>query len=202
MSYRVLSVVTVARSRWGRAALGALLALAVLWLPARALAFEPVELEPEPDVVLGATPEVITITFDEPLRLQPGANFATIWDQEGNGVPGRSEIAGYSPHTLLLHPSGELPEGLLIIHWHAVSAESGAESDGIFQFTLTPGAAPQAPSPAVVVAAPSERSSESIVLWTVAILGGSALVAFVLYLLRRELGLGKSSLEGGGDAHY
>ena len=202
MSYRALTFVTFVRSRWGRAALGALLALAVLWLPARALAFEPVEFEPEPDVVLGEAPEVITLTFDEPLRLQPGANFATIWDQEGNGVPGRSEIAGYSPHTLLLRPSAKLPGGLLIIHWHAVSAESGEESDGIFQFTLTPGAAPEAPPPAVVVAAPSGRSSESIVLWTVAILGGVALVAFVLYLLRRELGLGKSSLESGGDAHH
>lgn len=202
MSYRALTLVTFVRSRWGRAALGALLALAALGLPARALAFEPVEFEPKPDVVLGAAPEVITITFDQPLRLQPGANFATIWDEDAKGVPGRSEIAGYSPRTLLLHPTGELPGGLLIIHWHAVSAENGEESDGIFQFTLTPGAAPETPLPPVVVAAPSERSSESIVLWTVAILGGSALVAFALYLLRRELGLGKSSLEGGGDAHH
>ena len=201
MSYRTLPVVPVVRSRWGRAALGALLALAALWLPARALAFEPVEFEPAPDVVVGAIPEVITITFDEPMRLQPGANFATIWDEEGNGLPGRSEIAGYSAHTLLLRPTGELPAGLLIIHWHAVSAESGEESDGVFQFTLTPGAAPAAPSP-TVVAAPSERSSESIVVWTVAILGGAALVAFALYLLRRELGFSKSSLESGDDAPH
>lgn len=193
---------TFVRSCWGRVAIGALLMLAALWLPGRALAFEPVEFEPEPDVILGEAPEIITLTFDEPLRPQPGVNFATIWDEDANSVPGRSEIAGYSPRTLLLHPTGELPGGLLIIHWHAVSAESGEESDGIFQFTLTPGAAPETPPPPVVVAAPSERSSESIVLWTVAILGGSAVAAFVLYLLRRELGLGKSSLESGGDTHH
>ncbi len=190
-----------ALAAWAVAAAAILL---VLTAPTPAAAIEPIETDPPADSVLGEEPEVIRITFDEPLLLEAGANRATLVDADGNPVPSRAAgLAAYSPRTLLLHPGPALPEdGAVSVRWSVRSAATGEQSSGSFSFALAPGAEGEFEAAAPLVdPREEERSPQSIVLWTVGIVLGVALAMTALYFLRREMGLGESSLESEEEAH-
>ena len=178
--------------------------LLVLMAPTPAVAIEPIETDPPADSVVGEEPEVIRITFDEPLLLEVGANRATLVDADGNLVPSRSaELAVYSPRTLLLHPGpASLEDGAVSVRWSVRSAATGEQRSGSFSFALALGAEGEIEAAAPLVdPREDERSRQSIVLWTVGIVLGVALATTALYFLRREMGLGESSLESDEEAH-
>lgn len=181
----------------------ALAGAATLWalLPGAAAADELVESEPPAGEVLGEAPHVILLTFDEELQLEPGLNSAAIIDADGNRVDdGRAEISGYSARSLLVRlRDGVEPEGDLTVVWVVQFAGRGEPSEGSLAFRVEPGAAPEEPAAAEPVV---PRSSQSLVLWTVAILIGVAVFALLLYYLRVATGNARSSVDPpGGDSH-
>ena len=166
--------------------------LAVGLLAAPLSADELIESEPPAGETLGEAPEAILLTFDEPLALEPGANSAAIIDAEGFRVDdGSAQISTYSARTLIVRLAHGLePEGPLRVAY-SVRFADGSERDASFAFTIEHGAAEHA----VVEVAGEPRSSQSLVLWTVAILAGIALTATLLYFLRLASGNARSSLE-------
>ncbi len=170
-----------------------------------ALALAPAFTEPPAGETVGEAPEVIVITFDERLALEPGVNSVAVLDAEGQRVDdGQAAIAGYSPRTLIvrLNPAVE-PEGALRVVYVVQSAESGRTLQGEFSFTVEPGAAPAAEAEAAVEEdAAGGRSEQDLALWTVGILLGSAVTAYALYQLRVVTGNARSSVEHVQDAPH
>ena len=192
------------RLRWARprplalVALIAGVAVAVLIPSGSAGAFGPIERDPAPDSVTEELPEALRLTFDEPLLLRRGAHDVALFTAERERInPRNAEISGYSPRTILVRlEPGAAVEGDITVVWTVLSGVSGERSEGNFSFSVEPGHVAPAPAPPAAAVAAGERSSESIVIWTIVIIVASALFAGALYLLRRASGVARSSVEG------
>lgn len=177
---------------------GVLLALAaalpLLWLAA-AQGEELIQAEPHPDGVTAETPHNVLLTFDRDLALLRNAHRAEIYDEGGHRVDtGATTISTYSARTLVVPLEGK-SEGELEVRY-AVLLNSGDgvlnEVRGSYVFTVDPSIAGEE-QPSATAAA--EKSSQGLVLWTVAILIGVAFVGALLYFLRLATGNSRSSLE-------
>ena len=155
-----------------------------------------VESEPPADGVVGEAPEVLTLTFDRPLRLEAGANSVAIVDERGVRVDdGNSEISTFSARTMVARlAEGVEPEGELEVVYVVRFAESGEEITGGFGFTIVPGAEPtEQVDAAGDVAEP--RGSQSIVLWTIVVVLAAGLFGLLMFYLRVATDNARSSLE-------
>lgn len=159
---------------------------------------ELVQTEPHADELVDHTPESIVLTFDEPLLLEPGVQSAVIMDADGVRLDdGGAAIATYSDRVLVVKPApGVELEGAVRV-FYVVTFASGADLTGEVEFEIEPGVT----LPAVEPPAGEGRSSESIVLWTVAILGGVALFALLAFYLRVATDNAQSSLEEPSESH-
>ena len=177
---------------------GVLLALAaalpLLWISA-AQGEALIQAEPHPDGVTAETPHNVLLTFDRDLALLRNAHRAEIYDEGGHRVDtGATTISTYSARTLVVPLEGK-SEGELEVRY-AVLLNSGDgvlnEVRGSYVFTVDPSiAGEEQPS----AAAAAEKSSQGLVLWTIAILIGVAFVGALLYFLRLATGNSRSSLE-------
>lgn len=169
-------------------------ALPLLWLAA-VQGEELIQAEPHPDGVTAETPHNVLLTFDRDLALLRNAHRAEIYDEGGHRVDtGATTISTYSARTLVVPLEGK-SEGELEVRY-AVLLNSGDgvlnEVRGSYVFTVDPSIAGEE-QPGAVAAA--EKSSQGLVLWTVAILIGVAFVGALLYFLRLATGNSRSSLE-------
>ena len=176
------------------AAAPALLLLALLTL-ASANAEELIQAEPHPGGVTAETPHNVLLTFDRSLALLRNAHRAEIYDAAGHRVDsGKAEISTYSARTLII-PLSEDAEGELEVRyavWLSGGGEQPTELRGSYVFTVDPSIAGEA---APGAAAAAEKSSQGLVLWTVAILIGIAFAGALFYFLRLATGNARSSLE-------
>ena len=176
------------------AALGLLLALALL-VPLSANAEALIQTDPPPDGITAEAPHNVLLTFDRNLALLRNAHRAEIYDAGGHRVDsGKAKISTYSARTLII-PLSEEAEGELEVRYAVLlSAGDGQSSElrGSYVFTVDPSISGEA---APSAAAAAEKSSQGLVLWTVAILLGIAFVGALFYFLRLATGNARSSLE-------
>lgn len=177
------------------AALGLLLALALL-VPLSANAEALIQTDPPPDGITAEAPHNVLLTFDRNLALLRNAHRAEIYDAGGHRVDsGKAKISTYSARTLII-PLSEEAEGELEVRYAVLlSAADGQSSElrGSYVFTVDPSISGEPPQPAAEAA--GEKSSQGLVLWTVAILLGIAFVGALFYFLRLATGNARSSLE-------
>ena len=177
------------------AALGLLLALSLL-IPMSANAEALIQTDPPPDGITAEAPHNVLLTFDRNLALLRNAHRAEIYDAGGHRVDsGKAKISTYSARTLII-PLSEEAEGELEVRYAVLlSAADGQSSElrGSYVFTVDPSIAGQLPQPAAAAAA--EKSSQGLVLWTIAILLGIAFIGALFYFLRLATGNARSSLE-------
>ena len=173
----------------------------VLALPATtAEADRLVEGDPAEGETVGEEPEVVLLRFDRDLAVEAGTNSVAVIDAEGRRIDdGKAEISGYSARTMLVHLGETGTEGDLTVTWTVRFAESGDRVQGTFDFAVEPGADPEEEEPALATEEP--RSGQTIVLWTVAVIGAVALFALLLFHLRVATGNAQSSLEEPGEHH-
>ena len=183
--------------------LGALLALfaAVAGVTALAL-FSPtvasdhlIQAEPEQDATVAEAPHQLILTFDRPLVQVKGVHDVEVTDGAGYRVDdGQPSISTYSQRTLIvpIHTEGD---GSLEVHYRVRLMGDGEDIDVISSYnfsvdhTLAPTDGDQ------VEAAAEVKSSQSLVLWTIAILIGIAVAGGLIYFLRMATGNSRSSLE-------
>lgn len=177
------------------AALGLLLALSLL-VPLSANAEALIQTDPPPDGITAEAPHNVLLTFDRNLALLRNAHRAEIYDAGGHRVDsGKAKISTYSARTLII-PLSEEAEGELEVRYAVLlSAVDGQSSElrGSYVFTVDPSISGEPLQPAAEAAA--EKSSQGLVLWTVAILLGIAFVGALFYFLRLATGNARSSLE-------
>ena len=93
--------------------------------------------EPAANATLERGPEVIRLTFTEPL--EPQFSGITLRDAEGSIVSTPpSEIDPEDPLVILLVP-GDLPDGLYTVSWRSLSAADGHQAAGSFVFVVGAG---------------------------------------------------------------
>ena len=177
------------------AALGLLLTLSLL-VPMSANAEALIQTDPPPDGITAEAPHNVLLTFDRNLALLRNAHRAEIYDAGGHRVDsGKAKISTYSARTLII-PLSEEAEGELEVRYAVLlSAGDGQSSElrGSYVFTVDPSISGEPPPPAASAA--GEKSSQGLVLWTVAILLGIAFVGALFYFLRLATGNARSSLE-------
>lgn len=174
---------------------------ASVWLATPIAADGLIESEPHAGQTIGETPHLILLTFDQDLASEPGANSVAIVDADGVRVDDRSaEISGYSARSMIVRVAGGVEaEGDLTVVWVVRFAGQREDTQGSFVFSVQPGAEPVEELEAA--AEPfEERSEQSIVLWTIAILLAIAVAVLMLYYLRVATGNATSSLDGGHDS--
>ncbi len=165
-----------------------------------ASADELIESDPHQSETLDHSPESILLTFDEPLLLEPGANSAAIVTAEGERIDdGNARIAGYSSRSLIVQPApGEEIEGEVAVYY-VVTFVSGESLTGAVDFAVDEHFV--APVLDIESTGPP-RTSQSIVLWTLAILFGVALFTLLGYYLRFATDNARSSIDLPEDDHH
>ena len=153
--------------------------------------------DPAPNAQLSQPPELITITFSEPI--ERSVSTIQLWDQSGRQVAlGALEFFS-DPKRMAVQVPGDLPPGLYTVVWRNLSTVDGHTWSGSFAITvLGPGGEAPAGEVAEVVSvlarAPSGNPStlEAAARWVVLLgsavmLGGAAYVLFVVFPATRTL---------------
>ncbi|MEP7291926.1 MAG: copper resistance protein CopC [Chloroflexota bacterium] len=90
--------------------------------------------EPAANATLASAPDLIRLSFTEPLEAQFSA--ITLRDEQGNRVPTpASAIDPTDPQVMTLVP-GALPDGLYTVSWRSLSAADGHQASGSFAFVI------------------------------------------------------------------
>jgi len=154
--------------------------------------------EPAPNAQLSETPDLITVTFSEPI--EPSVSSIELWDQAAQPVALGELVSGDDPKQMGVRVPGDLPSGIYTVVWRNLSTVDGHTWAGSYPFIiLGPGGA--LPSGEVsgalqdIIQAPSSRPAtlESAARWVVLLgsavmLGGAAYVLFVAFPAARVLG--------------
>src|SRR3989304_5741199 len=102
--------------------------------------------DPLPNAQLQETPELISVTFSEPI--EPSVSTIQLWDQNARQVPlGRFEFFD-DPKQMAVHVPSELSAGIYTVVWRNLSTVDGHTWSGSFPFTML-GPGGEAPSGAV-----------------------------------------------------
>ncbi len=146
-----------------------------------------VESDPAPNSQIQGSPEVITITFNEPI--EPSVSTIQLWNQAGEEVPlGELEFFD-DPTKMAIHVPEELPFAIYTVIWRNLSTVDGHTWAGSFPFTvLGPlGIVPSgsvAPSLQQLAQPPSDTPStlETTARWVV-LLGSAIMLGGAAYVL-------------------
>ena len=163
-----------------------------------ASADELVQAEPRVDAVVAEAPHQVVLTFDRSLAALAGAHVVEVYDGHGDRVDdGKAGLSTYSRRTLIVPLKGHL-EGDLTVSYRVRTAagERGAGTilNGGYRFTVDESAIGGAEGGGAALAGES-KSSQGVVLWTVAILIGIAFAGGMVFFLRVATGTSRSSLE-------
>jgi len=117
LAFLIVSVITSVRPVWAHANL--------------------ISSEPAANATLDQAPEIIRLTFTEPL--EPQFSGITLRDAEGNIVSTPpSEIDPDDSQAMALVP-GDLPDGLYTVSWRSLSAADGHQASASFVFVVGTG---------------------------------------------------------------
>ncbi len=151
--------------------------------------------EPESGATVAEAPHQILLTFDRDLAQVANAHHVQVTDADGERVDdGNVNISNYSLRTLVvpIHAEGD---GMLEVSYDVllVDGHQNIEVASSYSFSINHDFAPIEGEDLEALA--DEKSSQALVLWTIAILLGVALVGGLVYFLRMATGNSRSSLE-------
>jgi len=151
--------------------------------------------EPERGATVAEVPYQLVLTFDRPLAQIKGAHQVEVTDGDGYRVDdGYPEISTYSQRTLIvpIHAEGD---GTLNVDYRVLLVGDGEnlQISSSYNFTVDHSLLPKEGE--AVEAPAAAKSSQALVLWTVAILIGIAFAGGMVYFLRMATGNSRSSLE-------
>ena len=152
--------------------------------------------DPSPNARLPAPPELITVTFNEPI--EPSVSTIQLWDQSPKEIP-LGPMQFFDDPTVMAAPvPQDLPPGTYVVVWRNLSTIDGHTWSGSFVITI--GSVEEAPDPTAfdlgdfLGQPPSDNPStlESAARWVVLLgsaimLGGAAYVLFVVQPAARVL---------------
>lgn len=178
------------------ALLGMIAALSALALSSPTGASEYlIQEEPERGATVAEAPHQLLLTFDRPLAQLKGAHHVEVTDAGGYRVDdGHVEISTYSRRTLVvpIHAEGD---GTLNVDYRVLLVGDGENLrvNSSYNFTVDHSLLPIEGED--VEAPAAAKSSQALVLWTIAILIGIAFAGGMIYFLRMATGNSRSSLE-------
>ena len=151
--------------------------------------------EPERGATLAEAPHQLVLTFDRPLVQIKGAHHVEVTDSAGYRVDdGHPAISTYSSRTLIvpIHAEGD---GTLQVDYDVLLVGDGEhlQVGSSYQFSVDHSLVP--PEGEQIEAPATAKSSQALVLWTIAILLGIAFAGGMIYFLRMATGNSRSSLE-------
>ena len=151
--------------------------------------------EPQRGATVAEAPHQLLLTFDRPLALFKGAHHVEVTDGSGYRVDdGHVEISTYSQRTLIvpIHAEGD---GTLNVDYRVLLVGDGENlpASSSYSFTVDHSVGPIDGEDVGVPAA--TKSSQALVLWTIAVLIGIAVAGGMIYFLRMATGNSRSSLE-------
>ncbi len=151
--------------------------------------------EPERGTTVAEAPHQLLLTFNRPLAQVKGVHHVEVTDSAGQRVDdGRPSISTYSQRTLVvpIHAEGD---GVLDVHYRVRLLGDGESIDVIssYSFSVDHTLGPIEGDP--LEAPGTAKSSQALVLWTIAILIGIAVAGGLIYFLRMATGNSRSSLE-------
>ncbi len=151
--------------------------------------------EPERGSTVAEAPHQLILTFDRPLAQVRGVHHVEVTDSAGHRIDdGHPSISTYSQRTLVvpIHADGD---GTLDVHYRVRLVGEGENIDVIssYNFSVDHTLGPIEGDP--IEAPAAAKSSQSLVLWTIAILIGIAVAGGLIYFLRMATGNSRSSLE-------
>ncbi|MCY3733489.1 MAG: copper resistance protein CopC [Chloroflexi bacterium] len=151
--------------------------------------------EPERGSTVAEAPHQLILTFDRPLAQVRGVHHVEVTDSAGHRIDdGHPSISTYSQRTLVvpIHADGD---GTLDVHYRVRLVGEGESIDVIssYNFSVDHTLGPTEGDP--IEAPAAAKSSQSLVLWTIAILIGIAVAGGLIYFLRMATGNSRSSLE-------
>lgn len=174
---------------------GAAVVLALLLSGAVGASEYLIQQEPESGATVAEAPHQLLLTFDHDLAQISGAHHVEVTDHEGHRVDdGHADISGYSLRTLVvpIHAKGD---GDLEVSYtvQLVEGDQTIPVSSSYGFTIDHEYVPIEGE--AIDALATEKSGQALVLWTIAILLGIALVGALVYFLRMATGNSRSSLE-------
>ena len=169
-------------------------ALAAAWaLIAPADAANLIQAKPERGETVAEAPHQLVLTFDRPLALLKNAHHVEVTDADGNRVDdGHANISTYSARTLIV-PIEVKHDGPLSVRFRVLFENNRGElepSSDEYSFNVDHNFAPIEGGVEIV----ETKSSQSLVLWTVAILIGVTAVGGMVYFLRLATGSAPSDV--------
>ncbi len=174
---------------------GAAVVLALLLSDAVGASEYLIQQEPESGATVAEAPHQLLLTFDRDLAQISGAHHVEVTDHEGYRVDdGYANISNYSLRTLVvpIHAEGD---GDLEVSYtvQLVEGDQTIPVSSSYSFTIDHEYVPIEGE--AIDALATEKSGQALVLWTIAILLGIALVGALVYFLRMATGNSRSSLE-------
>ena len=151
--------------------------------------------EPERGATVAEAPHQLVLTFDRPLAQIKGVHHVEVTDSAGQRVDdGHPSISTYSQRTLVvpIHAEGD---GTLDVHYRVRLLGQGESIDVISSYNFTVDHALGPIEGDQIEAPATAKSSQSLVIWTIAILIGIAVAGGLIYFLRMATGNSRSSLE-------
>ena len=154
-----------------------------------------IQVEPERGSTVAEAPHQLVLTFDRSLAQLKGAHHVEVTDASGYRVDdGYADISTYSQRTLIvpIHAEGD---GELHVAYRVLLIGDGEHLSvsSSYNFTVDHSMVPFEGDPLEADAA--TKSSQSLVLWTIAVLIAIAFAGGMLYFLRMATGNSRSSLE-------
>lgn len=151
--------------------------------------------EPQRGATVAEAPHQLLLTFDRPLAQIKNAHLVEVTDSAGHRVDeGYAKISTYSQRTLVvpIHAEGDGP---LEVNYRVELIGDGEnlEVSSSYRFTVDHSLGPVEGDEFATPA--TEKSSQALVLWTIAILIGIAFAGGMIYFLRMATGNSRSSLE-------
>ena len=154
-----------------------------------------IQAEPEIGSTVAESPHQLVLTFDRPLAQIKGVHHVEVTDSAGYRLDeGHANISTYSQRTLIvpIHAEGD---GTMQVDYNVLLIGDGEQLQVSSSYDFTVDHA-LAPIEGEEIAAPAtEKSSQALVLWTIAILIGIAFAGGMVYFLRMATGNSRSSLE-------
>lgn len=151
--------------------------------------------EPRSGATVAEAPHQLLLTFDRDLAQISGAHHVEVTDHEGYRVDdGYANISNYSLRTLVVpvHAKGD---GELHVSYDVrlVEGDQAFSAASSYSFTIDHEYVPIEGEQLDALVA--EKSGQALVLWTIVILLGIAVVGALAYFLRMATGNSRSSLE-------
>ena len=154
-----------------------------------------IQAEPEIGSTVAEPPHQLVLTFDRPLAQIKGVHHVEVTDSAGDRLDdGYANISTYSQRTLIvpIHAEGD---GTLQVDYRVLLVGDGEQLQVTSSYDFTVDHA-LTPIEGEEIAAPAtEKSSQGLVLWTIAILIAIAFAGGMIYFLRMATGNSRSSLE-------